>query len=85
MQTPERPSSAGMNGSQGIVSGKIAFTVTIETNLTIPEAIAASLAEHLEWFILDSGEVASEGDDFLKVEIAGDLTHSLEWDDRRIG
>jgi hypothetical protein len=85
MQTLEKPPSAGINGSQGIVSGKITLTVTIETNLTIPDTIAASLAEHLEGSILDSGEVASEGSDFLKIEVTGDATHSLEWDDRRIG
>jgi hypothetical protein len=85
MQTLEKPPSAGMNGSSGIVSGKITLTVELETNLAIPKAIAASVAEHLEGFILDSGEVASEGSDFLKIAITGDAAQSLEWDDRRIG
>jgi hypothetical protein len=73
---------AGMNGSNGIVSGKLSLTIELETNVALPGTLADTIAEQIEAHLISSALYPCKGADHLRIRVGGDQLAGIEWDDR---
>lgn len=73
--------TAGMNGSDGIVSGSL--QVKILTTRTFPAGFEQILADQIEEIFENASGLGNQKD-FFSVEVTGQATATAKWDDRAI-